>query len=220
MKPSPIAKSLCVALLAVSAFASANESKPAAGAAKADPAKGEALYTNGDSTRNIAACVACHGAKGASTISANPKLGAQHEAYLVKQLTEFHKGERSIPAMSAFAKTINDADIKNLSAYLAKQPAKQGEAKDKDLATLGKKIYRGGIMEKNVPACAGCHGATGAGIPAQYPRLSGQHQDYTVAQLTAFSKDSRKNSAQMSTIAKRMSEQEMKAVADYVAGLK
>ncbi|HEY5798601.1 MAG TPA: c-type cytochrome, partial [Burkholderiaceae bacterium] len=106
------------------------------------------------------------------------------------------------------------------SAYLAKQAAKPGAAKNKDTIDLGKKIYRGGIAEKSVPACASCHGANGNGIPAQYPRIAGQHQDYAVAQLTAFRTNARKNSAQMQTIAKRLSDDEMKAVSDYVAGMK
>jgi cytochrome c553 len=97
---------------------------------------------------------------------------------------------------------------------------KPGAAKNKDTLELGKQIYRGGIAEKHVPACASCHGAAGAGVPVQYPRLGGQHQEYTVAQLTAFRTGGRKNSPQMDTIAKRMSDDEMKAVADYIAGLK
>ena len=210
-------KSLFVAMLAVSSVAYAAEE---AKAPKADAAKGEALYSNGDAARNVTACVACHGAAGNSTITQNPKLAAQHEAYIVKQLTEFKSGARNNPVMSGIAKSLNDDDVRNIAAYLDKQQAKPGAAKNKETVEFGKKIYRAGIAEKNVPACAGCHGANGSGIPAQFPRLAGQHQDYTVAQLTAFRSGGRKNSAQMVTVAKRMSDDEIQAVADYVAGLK
>lgn len=213
----PFAKSLFVAMLAVSSIAHAVEDKKPA---KADPAKGEAIYTNGDPSRNIVSCAACHGAAGNSTIVLNPKLAAQHEAYLVKQLMEFRTPQRNNPVMTGIAKALTDEDMKNIAAYLAKQSPKPGAAKNKDLVELGKKIYRGGIAEKNVPACAACHGPAGAGIPAQFPRLAGQHQDYTDAQLKSFRGGARSNNAQMTTIAKRMSDEEMQAVADYVAGLK
>ena len=95
-----------------------------------------------------------------------------------------------------------------------------GAARNKDTIELGKKIYRGGIADKGVAACASCHGAGGGGLPIQYPRLAGQHQDYTVTQLMNFRSGVRKNNASMSALAKRMSDDEMKAVADYIAGLK
>ncbi|HCY62083.1 MAG TPA: cytochrome c4 [Oxalobacteraceae bacterium] len=216
MKFSPFVKSLCVGLLAVSSMAIAADTV----AKKADPARGEALYSSGDAARNITACVACHGPAGNSTIAQNPKLSSQHEAYLVKQLLDFKGPQRPNPVMTTFAKALNDDDIRNISAYLEQQAAKPGAAKNKDTVELGKKIYRGGIAEKNVPACAGCHSPTGAGIPAQFARLAGQHQDYTAAQLTNFRSGARKNSAQMVTISKRLSDDEIQAVADYIAGLK
>ena len=221
---SPFVKSLFVALLAVSAAASANEEKkPAhaeAAAVKVDAAKGATLYAEGDAARGLPACVSCHGAAGNSTIAANPKLAGLNPAYVYKQLKDFTAPERNQPVMTTYAKMLSDAEMKDISAYLGAQVSKPGAAKNKDTVELGKRIYRGGIAEKSVPACASCHGASGAGIPIQYPRLAGQHQDYTVAQLTAFRGGARKNSAQMSTIAKRLSDDEMKAVADYVAGLK
>lgn len=211
-----------LALVAASVFApfasASNANAPKT--VKADIAKGDALYTNGDATRGIVACLSCHGTAGNSTISINPKLAGQHEAYIVKQLTEFTLPSRNNAIMSTFAKLMTADDMRNVSAYLATQKPKAGAAKNKDIVELGKQIYRGGIAEKNVPACAGCHSPSGAGIPAQFPRLAGQHQDYTVAQLTAFKTHTRKNSEQMTTIATRMSDEEMKAVADYVAGLK
>ena len=216
---SPFVKSLLIALLAVSASASAEEKKPAA-APKVDAAKGGALYTDGDNARGLPACVSCHGANGNSTIAVNPRLSAQHESYIYKQLVNFTTAERNQPVMTTYAKMLTDEEKHNVAAWLSAQAAKPGAAKNKDTIELGKKIYRGGIADKNVPACASCHGATGSGIPIQYPRLAGQHQDYTVAQLGLFKSGGRKNSAQMTTIAQRMSDEEMKAVADYVAGLK
>lgn len=213
----PFVKSLFVAMLAVSSIAYAAEEKKAP---KVDLAKGEALYTNGDSTRNIPACVSCHGAAGNSTIVQNPKLAGQHEAYIAKQLADFKTPQRNNPVMTSIAKSLADDDIKNVAAFLDKQTQKQGAAKNKDTIEFGRKIFRAGIADKNVPACAGCHGPSGDGIPAQFPRLAGQHQDYTSAQLTAFRSGARKNSPQMTTIAKRMSDDEIQAVADYVAGLK
>jgi cytochrome c553 len=115
---------------------------------------------------------------------------------------------------------LSDADMRNVSAYYESQKLKPASAKDKDLSALGMKIYRGGIAEKNIPACAGCHGAAGAGIPAQYARLGGQWAEYTESQLVSFRGGIRKNNAQMTTIASRMSDLEIKAVSDYIAGLR
>jgi len=221
---SPFVKSLFVTLLAVSATVSAaEEKKPAhaeAAAVKVDPAKGGSLFADGDNARGLPACVSCHGAAGNSTITVNPKLAAQHEGYIYKQLVNFTTADRNQAVMTTYAKMLTDEEKHNIAAYLATQQQKPGAAKNKDTVELGKKIYRGGIAETKVPACASCHGATGSGIPVQYPRIGGQHQDYTVAQLTAFKTGARKNSPQMTAIAKRMSDDEMKAVADYVAGLK
>jgi cytochrome c553 len=215
---SSLVKSLLVATLAVSGIASASD-QPAA-AAKADAAKGATLYDGGDAARGLPACVSCHGAAGNSTIATNPKLAGQIEAYTHKQLIDFTTPKRSNPIMSPYAKMLTEEDKKNVAAYLGAQSQKQGAARNKDSVELGKKIYRGGIAGTGVAACASCHGANGNGIPAQFPRLAGQHQDYTVAQLQAFKGGARKNSVQMTTLAKRMSDDEMKAVADYIAGLK
>jgi cytochrome c553 len=221
---SPFVKSLFVALLAVSAAASASEEKKPAHAeaavVKVDAAKGATLYAEGDAARGLPACVSCHGAAGNSTIAANPKLAGLNSAYVYKQLKDFTAPERNQPVMTTYAKMLSDAEMKDISAYLGAQVSKPGAAKNKDTVELGKRIYRGGIAEKSVPACASCHGASGAGIPIQYPRLGGQHQDYTAAQLTSFRGGARKNSVQMATIAKRLSDDEIKAVSDYVAGLK
>ena len=212
---------MLLALLAVSATVSAAEAPKAA--VKADANKGATLYADGDAARGLPACVSCHGAAGNSTITANPKLAGQHENYLYKQLVDFTTPQRNQPVMSTYAKMLSDADKKNVAAYLGAQLAKPGAAKNKDTIELGKKIYRGGIASKQVAACASCHGAAGNGIPVQYPRIAGQHQDYTVAQLAMFRStkaDARKNSAEMHAIAARMSDDEIAAVADYIAGLK
>lgn len=212
----PIVKSLFVALLAITSLAHASEEKKVV---KADPAKGEALYNTGDASRNVTACIACHGAAGNSSIAENPKLSGQHGAYLRKQLLDFKSGERNNAIMGPIAKGMTEEDIRNLIAYMDKSKPAPGAARNKDTVELGKHIFRGGIAEKSVPACAACHSANGAGLPAQFPRLAGQHQVYTEAQLIAFRTGARKND-QMSKIVKRMSDEEIKAVADYVAGLK
>lgn len=209
---------MLVALLAVTATASADDKKPAT-APKIDAAKGASLFTDGDAARGLPACVSCHGAGGNSTIAVNPKLAGQHEGYLYKQLVNFTTADRSQPVMTTYAKMLSDEEKHDIAAWLVTQKQNPGAAKNKDTVELGKKIYRGGIAEKNVPACASCHGASGAGIPVQYPRLAGQHQDYTFAQLGLFKAGTRK-SIEMAPISKRMSDEEMKAVADYVAGLK
>jgi cytochrome c553 len=172
------------------------------------------------SAQRQSVCAACHGADGNSGTPAYPKLAQQHPEYLVKQLQEFKSDKRANAVMKGFASALSDEDMKNISYWLASKKAKPGFAKDKELVTLGERIYRGGIASKSVAACAGCHGPNGSGIPAQYPRISGQHAEYTEAQLVAYRSGERKNSVQMSAIASRMSDAEIKAVADYIAGVR
>ena len=210
---------LAVTMACVVLPASANE-HGAAAPAKADLAKGGTLFESGDAARGLPACVSCHGAAGNSTIAANPKLAGQIDAYVYKQLTDFTTPKRNQAIMSAYAKMLTDDEKRDIAAYLGAQKQKPGAAKNKDTVDLGRKIYRGGIAERGVAACAGCHGAAGAGVPSQYPRLAGQHQDYALAQLIAFKEGGRKNSAPMTTLAQRMSKDEMAAVVDYIAGLK
>jgi cytochrome c553 len=193
---------------------------PAPAAIKADTAAGDALYNNGDPKRGVVACVGCHGANGNSGVASWPKLAAQHSAYTLKQLKNYKDGSRANPVMMGMVATLTQQDMLNLAAYLNKQQPTLGVAQNKDSIALGQKIYRGGIAEKGVPACAGCHSPNGAGIPAQYPRLSGQWADYSTSQLVAFREGTRKNSAQMTTIATKLSDAEMKAVSDYMAGLR
>lgn len=204
-----LAHLMMAAVLAAPVYAAAQDTKAPA---KADLAKGEAKYT--------AICAACHGADGNSAIPANPKLAGQHPTYLVKQLQDFKAGKRNSAVMMGFAAVLSDEDMKNVGAWLAAQKPKTGFAKDKDLVALGERIYRGGIPDRQIAACAGCHSPNGAGIPAQYPRLSGQHADYATVQLVAFRDGARGNSLQMTQVAAKMNDREIKAVSDYVAGLR
>jgi cytochrome c553 len=177
-----------------------------------DPAKGQATAST--------TCVACHLADGSRGLPANPILQGQHPEYIVKQLTEFKAGTRKNPIMSGMAAPLSEDDMKNLAAFYGSKHAKPGFAKNRDTVVLGEQIYRGGIAARQVPACAGCHSPNGAGIPAQYPRVAGQHADYTEAQLVAFRSGARTNGPQMATIAAKLSDREIKAVADYMAGLR
>jgi cytochrome c553 len=211
-------KSLVVATVAVTGLACAADAQKAA--VKVEPAKGASLYDSGDAARGLPACVSCHGPGGNSTIATNPKLAGQVEAYVHKQLVDFTTPSRNQPIMTTYAKALTDEEKKNIAAYLATQAPQQGAARNKETVELGRKIYRGGIADKGVPACASCHGATASGIPVKYPRLAGQHQDYTLAQFEAFKSGARGNSAEMTAVSKRMSPEEMKAVADYIAGIK
>jgi cytochrome c553 len=165
-------------------------------------------------------CSACHGLDGNSVITANPKLAAQHPEYLVKQLTEFKSGKRANAVMSGMAAALSDEDMKGLAAYFSTKNLKLGAAKTNGVGSLGEKIYRGGIAATGVPACAACHGANGAGLPKQFPRLGGQHADYTLAQLRTFRTLERANAPMMTTISTKMTDAEMAAVADYIQGLR
>ena len=216
----PFVSSLLAALLAMSAISSfaAGEAAPAAApsapakVSKPDLVKGEATFA--------AVCASCHGADGNSSTPAYPKLAQQHPEYLVKQLQEYKSGKRKNAIMQGFAATLSDADMKNVAYWATSKKAKSGFSKEKELVTMGERIYRGGIADRQVPACAGCHSPTGVGIPSQYPRLSGQHSEYTAAQLTYFRDGIRTNSLQMTQVAAKLNDKEIRAVADYIAGLR
>ncbi len=183
-----------------------------AAAAKPDLAKGEASFA--------AVCAACHGPDGNSLIPDYPKLAQQHPEYLVKQLQEFKSGKRQNAIMLGFSSMLGDEDMRNIAYWVTTKKAAPGTAADQDLIAQGKRIYLGGVMERNIPACAGCHGPTGAGIPAQYPRLIGQQVNYVVSQLTTFRSGERNNNPQMTGVAVKLNDREIKAVAEYVASLK
>ena len=208
---SPIFLLLALVIF-VSGTAAAAQDKAAASAPKPDLAKGATSYA--------AVCAACHGADGNSAIAANPRLAQQHPEYLQKQLVEFKSGKRASPVMQGFSASLSESDMVNIAYWLASQKAKTGFAKDKQLVATGEKIYRGGLADRQVAACAGCHSPNGAGLPAQYPRLSGQYADYIAAQLTAFRDGGRKNSLPMSQVAAKLNDREIKAVADYISGLR
>jgi cbb3-type cytochrome c oxidase subunit III len=198
---------LMTALVAGSVFASDAAPK----AAKPDLAKGEASF---------AVCASCHGADGNSGTPAYPKLAQQHPEYLVKQLQEFKSGKRANAIMSGFASQLSDDDMRNIAYWVSAKTAKPGFANDKQAVALGERIYRGGIADRQVPACASCHSPNGAGMPSQYPRLAGQHAEYTSTQLVAYRDGVRKNNAQMPMVAAKLNDREIKAVSDYIAGLR
>jgi len=185
----------------------------AAGAFEGDPAKGQGLATS--------VCAACHGPDGNSPLPVNPSLAGQIPEYLYKQLRDFKSGARKNAVMSGMVATLSDEDMRNVAAYFAAQKAQPGVARDATLANAGQTVYRAGNASAGLPACSGCHSPNGVGIPAQFPRLKGQHLDYTLAQLKAFRAGERDNdpSGMMRTIAARMSDQEIAAVAEFISGL-
>lgn len=202
-------------LFATSFVTHASEQAPA----KADPAKGKLVAES--------ICVACHGADGNSMTSANPHLAGQIEPYIYKQLSNFKAADgkpaaRDNAIMAGMVAALTDEDMKNVAAWFASQKLKPEAAKDETKIALGKKLWRQGDFKKGIPACAGCHGPAGAGLPAQYPRLAGQFAEYTEAQLKAFRASERANDPEsmMRTIAEKLSDVEIKAVADYAAGLR
>jgi cytochrome c553 len=186
---------------------------------KADPAKAEPIVKQ--------VCAACHGADGNSTAPANPKLAAQFPEYLHKQLVDFkpkggQKPARASAVMAGMAANLSDADIANLAAYFSSQKLKPAAASDKDLVAAGQKLWRGGNSASGVPACAGCHGPAGAGIPIQFPRLAGQSAEYVAAQLKSFREGARSNdpNGMMRGVAAHLTDREIRAVAEYAAGLR
>lgn len=213
MKLKPMCfRLLLPALLFAASFAQAEES---AKAAAADPVKGQKIAST--------VCIACHNADGNSTIATYPKLAGQSAEYLYKQLKSFKSvdgkpAERPNASMMGMAGGLSDADMHDVAAWFASQSMKPGQAKNKDTLELGKKLYRAGDLSKGLAACAGCHGPAGAGVPVQYPRLAGQHADYVETQLKAF-RTGERNNASMKLVALKMTDAEVKAVADYIAGL-
>ncbi len=210
-KTLPLAIALCAGLAIVGAWGTAHAADVPPPPFKADLARGQAI---------AATCQACHTADGSRGTPANPILQGQHPEYLVKQLTEYKSGKRKNAIMQGFAATLSEDDMRHVAAFYASKKAPPGFAQNKETVALGERIWRGGIVAKGIPACSGCHLPSGAGMPAQYPRIAGQHADYTAQQLINFASGARANNAQMTAIAIKMSEAEMKAVADYAAGLR
>jgi cytochrome c553 len=172
-------------------------------------------------------CAACHAGDGNSAVAANPKLAGQIPEYLHKQLVNFKpqggkKAERDNAVMAGMVASLSDGDMRDVAAYYASQKLRPAAAGSKELAAQGQKLWRGGNAASGVPACAGCHGPDGAGIPSQFPRLSGQFGEYVESQLKLFRAGGRANdpNGMMRGVAARMSDQEIKAVAEYAAGLR
>lgn len=206
-------------IAAFAAAALAAQSVLAQGVIKGDPAKAQQIATQ--------VCAACHAADGNSAMPANPVLAGQHPEYTYKQLVNFKSqggkpAERNNGVMAGMVAGLSDDDMKNLAAYFAAQKPKPRAARDATLAKQGEAIFRGGIVAKGVAACAACHSPNGAGMPAQYPRLAGQHAEYTAAQLKSFRSGQRANDAaqMMRGVAAKMNDQEIAAVAEYIAGLR
>jgi len=203
--------SMVAALAATSAFANAPAAAPAS---KGDPKAAETIVNQ--------VCAGCHSADGNSMVAANPSLAGLNSEYINKQLTDFKSGARKNAIMSGMVASLSPQDMLNLAAYFSAQQPKPGTSKDQQLALIGQKIYRGGVLGAGVPACASCHGPQGKGIPVQFPRLAGQHSEYVYTQLNAFRVGERANDGakMMRTIAAKMTDADMKAVASYIQGLR
>ena len=194
------------------------------------PAQAPAGGPNLERAQTIAkeVCAACHGADGNSAISANPSIAGQPAEYITLQLAHFKSGLRTNPVMQAMTATLQPDEMKALGVYFSRQKAKGQAAKDATLVAAGQKLFRGGDTAAGIPACAACHAPNGAGLAKTYPRLAGQYADYTYAQLKAFKagergadKDGKDvNGMIMVTVAGRMSDAQMKAVAEYASGLR
>lgn len=200
-------------LLAVSTLGIANTPAAAPAASKADVmARGQQIASG--------VCVACHGLNGMSAVSANPNIAGMPAQYIAKQLQLFKEGKRVNAIMTGMSLNLSEADMKALGEYyFSQRPTVNAVARNKELAEKGQKIFRAGIPSANVPACAGCHGGAGAGIPGQYPRLAGQWPEYTLAQLESYATGGRKHAA-MTEISSRMREGDRLAVAEYIAGMR
>jgi cytochrome c553 len=210
--------SCLVTLSAMTAFG-VQAADAAKTAPKGDAARGQPVAT--------AVCGACHGPDGNSPAAVNPKLAGQHAEYLFKQMKNFKAAdgkqpERSNPIMNGMIAAFDDGQMRDIAAYFAAQTQKGETAKSRETIELGQKLYRGGDQAKGLPACAACHGPAGAGIPAQFPRIGGQFAEYTEAQLKAFREGTRANdpNKMMRMVAIKMTDAEIKAVADYIAGLR
>ncbi len=171
----------------------------------------------------VVVCGACHGNDGNSAIPANPKLAGQGKKYLLKQLRDVKSGEREIAMMTGMLNGFKDHDLADIAAYFALQEQTPGAASP-DLVNLGEEVYRNGNHERGIASCMGCHGPAGQGnAPAGYPKIAGQHADYIAAQLRAFAEGRRTNDGEgrtMRGVAERMNENEIKAVASYIQGLR
>ena len=211
MKFRPLAAMMIGVALAPAAFAQ--------GVVKGDAAKGQQTASQ--------VCAACHGPDGNSPLPVNPNLAGQHPEYIFKQLSNFKSAsgkaaERVNPIMAGIAAPLNESQMKDVAAYYSSQAPRPRQGRDQKLVEAGQAIYRGGITAKGVAACAACHSPSGAGMPAQFPRIAGQHAEYTAAQLKAFRSGERANDVNrmMRLTAGKLSDYEIAAVSEYIAGLR
>lgn len=209
---------LVTLLIAMTAFG-AHAADAAKAAPKGDAARGQPIAST--------VCAACHGADGNSTLAVNPKLAGQHPEYLFKQMKNFKAADGKQPErvnaiMNGMIAAFDEGQMRDMAAYFASQKQTGEAAKNRETIELGQKLYRGGDQAKGLPACAACHGPAGAGIPAQYPRIAGQFAEYTEAQLKSFREGTRANdpNKMMRMVALKMTDAEIRAVSDYVAGLR
>ena len=209
----------CLVTLGAMAASGAQAADAAKAAPKGDAARGQAVATT--------VCAACHGPDGNSPAAANPKLAGQHADYLYKQMNNFKavdgkQPERTNAIMNGMIAAFDEGQMRDMAAYFAAQSQKGETAKSRETIELGQKLYRAGDQAKGLPACAACHGPAGAGMPAQFPRIGGQYAEYTEAQLKAFRDGARANdpNKMMRMVAIKMTDAEIKAVADYIAGLR
>ena len=209
----------CLVTLGAMAASGAQAADAAKAAPKGDAARGQAVATT--------VCAACHGPDGNSPAAANPKLAGQHAEYLYKQMNNFKAAEgkqpeRTSAIMNGMIAAFDEGQMRDLAAYFAVQSQQNETAKNRETIELGQKLYRAGDQAKGLPACAACHGPVGAGMPAQFPRIGGQYAEYTEAQLKAFRDGARANdpNKMMRMVAIKMTDAEIKAVADYIAGLR
>lgn len=174
-----------------------------------------------DAKTKAATCAACHGADGNSVNPDWPNLAGQHSDYLVAQLKLFKSGERKNANMNPMAAPLSEQDMSDIAAYFSSQTLKVASV-DAAAAAPGAKLYQGGNSATGVPACMACHGPNGAGNPAaRYPALRGQHAKYTTTQLLAYKNNERTagQASVMTTIAARLTKQEIEQVASYLEGL-
>lgn len=231
-----ISKIVMAGGLALSMASGAALAQTAVGPVKPDFERGQQLYMNGDPARGIATCIACHGADGMSMVSLYPHIAGQSYEYILNQLKNFkvpegatqsHRRNQNAMLMAPNVVQMTEQEMADLALFVSSleltKPSVAELAADQVMVQRGRQIWRGGIPERNVPACASCHGADGHGIPGQYPRLSGQVPSYLYEQLIAFADGDRDNAGtenHMAEIANRMSRQDIKAVADYAAGIR
>lgn len=170
-----------------------------------------------------AICASCHGVDGNSITPEWPSLAGQHETYIVRQLEAYRNGERQDVGMQNFAAMLTEQDMHDIAAYFSSQALRPRGA-DPALVSLGEEIYRGGLPDRAIPACIACHGPSGSGNPlAVYPRVGGQHATYTLATLREYSSGARRSDGESQTmrnVAEHLLEDEMRAVASYLQGLR